>query len=133
MGFRVGPDNQVVAEKRLHIEEGAIFCRLKPMLNRRQMLVSLGMLSMIRWETLCFIKSGAMKGVNAGTLTVACWEQTETVEALITAVIGNDSGVLDPGHYSKECLILEKSSCHIFYESSSSESYMSHFLNLYTL
>ena len=63
---------------------------------------------MIRWETLCFIKSGAMKGVNAGTLTVACWEQTETVEALVTAVVGNDAGVLDPGHYSKECLTLEK-------------------------
>ena len=45
-----------------------------------------------------------MKGVDAGTLTVACLEQTETAEALIATIIGKDAGILEPGHYSKECL-----------------------------
>ena len=62
-------------------------------------------MSVIRWETLCFIKGGAMKGKNAGTVTVACFEQSETVEALVASVIGTDAGVLDPGYYSKEWLI----------------------------
>lgn len=57
---------------------------------------------MIRWETLCFIKSGAMKGKNAGTVTVACLEQSETVEELVASTIGTDAGVLEPGYYSKE-------------------------------
>ena len=106
MGFRVGKDGQVVAEKRLLIEDGAIFSKLKPALDRRQVFLSLGMMALIRWETLCFIKSGAMKGVNAGTLTVACLEQTETAEALIATIIGKDAGILEPGHYSKECLYM---------------------------
>ena len=43
-----------------------------------------------------------MKGKNASTVTVACYEQSETVEAMVAFVIGTDSGVLEPGYYSKE-------------------------------
>ena len=102
MGFRVDQNSEVIAEKRLLIEENAVFTKTKPKLDRKELLLSLSKLALVRWETLCFIKSGAMKGVDSGTLTVACLEQTETAEKLIASVIGNDAGILDPGRYSKE-------------------------------
>ena len=110
-GWKVSPDNKVETEYRLDIEEGCIFAREKLQLNRKELLVSLGKLSVIRWETLCFIKGGAMKGKNAGTVTVACLEQSETVEALVASVVGTDAGILEPGYYSKEKL----SKIHIIY------------------
>ena len=106
VGFKIGANKEVLTEHRLHIEEGTIFSKLNPKLVRCELFLSLGNISQIRWETLCFIKSGAMKGVNAGTVTVACLEQIESAEALIAFTIGKDAGVLEPGHYSKE--ILEK-------------------------
>ena len=106
----------------MDVEEGCIFAREKPQLDRKQLLVSLALISVIRWETLCFIKGGAMKGKNASTVTVACYEQSETVEAMVAFVIGTDSGVLEPGYYSKE-------SFHEFLKTISSRNILNYYVS----
>ena len=87
---------------RVKIDENTIFSVEQPLINKQEMLISLGRMSSVRMDTICFIKSGAMKGSKAGTVTIACHEQLEIAETLLSSVIGEDSSVLEPGTYSKE-------------------------------
>ena len=84
------------------MDANTIVAQEDPDLNRQDLLISLGRISAVRLDTLCFIKSGAMKGPKAGTVTIACYEQIETAESLLSSVIGDDCGILEPGVYSKE-------------------------------
>ena len=65
---------------------------------------SLGKISSIRWESYAFVKGGAGKGVNYGSLSDSCHEQVKKVEDLAASVLGSDAGVLAPGFYSKDGL-----------------------------
>ena len=87
---------------RVKVDSSTKIAKENPELNKQELLISLGRISAVRLDTLCFVKGGAMKGTKAGTVTIACHEQLETAEALLAAVIGEDAGVLEPGPYSKE-------------------------------
>ena len=84
------------------VDTNTIFAKDKPQINKQDLLLSLGRISSIRCDTMGFLKGGAMKGAKAGTVTIASLEQYQTAEALLSAIIGNDAGILEPGHYSKE-------------------------------
>ena len=89
---------------RITVDANTVFSKDKPLINKQDLLLSLGRISSIRCDTMGFLKGGAMKGSKAGTVTIASLEQYQTAEALLSAVVGNDAGVLEPGHYSKENL-----------------------------
>ena len=50
---------------------------------------------------MCFLKSGATKGVNHGTLEQSCYDQVKKAEKIIISLIGKNPEILQPGHYSK--------------------------------
>ena len=87
---------------RVRMDPKGTIARENPEISKQDLLISLGKMSAVRIDTLCYIKSGAMKGAKAGTVTVACQEQLEIAETLLASVIGDDAGVLEPGNYSKE-------------------------------
>lgn len=91
---------------RVELDSDIPLARENPVINKQELLISLGRISAIRLDTICFIKSGAMKGPKAGTVTIACHEQLETAEALLSSVVGDDSGILEPGFYSKERVLM---------------------------
>ena len=86
------------------VNTNTIFAKDKPLINKQDLLLSLGRISSIRCDTMGYLKGGAMKGSKSGTVTIASLEQYQSAEALLSSVVGNDVGVLEPGHYSKEDL-----------------------------
>ena len=86
---------------RVQLPVAAVYSRSKVELSFDEVIVSLGKLSSIRWETLAYIKSGATRGTNFGTLTELCFEQVEKMNEIVASVIGDNPDVLDPGYYSK--------------------------------
>ena len=86
--------------------EGETFARDRPRVNHKRLLATLGLASGLRWETYTFIKGGAARGVNFGSLTMACYEQTKKADDLIAFVVGADAGILPPGYYSKEMIAI---------------------------
>ena len=83
------------------IYKGEAFSREFVSLNKIDMLVSLGKISSIRWDTLAFIKGGAMKGTSYGFVSETCYLQKKKANEIISSVLGDDTSVLDPGYYSK--------------------------------
>ena len=82
--------------------EGETFCLDNPDLNHKQLMIELGLASVIRWDTYAFIKGGANQGVNQGAVTAACFQQIKKADVVIAKVIGLDAGILAPGYHSKE-------------------------------
>ena len=76
----------------------------KPFLeiDRNDLIVTLAKLAVIRWDTLCWLRGGAMQGVNHGTLSPACYKQYLEAEAIMATVLKSDPTILSPGFYSKE-------------------------------
>ena len=85
----------------MQVDENTIFAKRNPKITFNGTLISLAKLSSVRWETVAFIKSGAMEGTEFGTLSERCYEQYKSFENLVASVIGNDPSVLAPGYYSK--------------------------------
>ena len=72
-------------------------------ITKQDVMISLAKMSVVRWDTICYLNGGAMKGVNHGTLSNPCYEEVKQAQSLIISVIGVDPGILDPGYYSKVC------------------------------
>lgn len=83
------------------ITDATVYSRTSIELTFDEVMVSLGKLSSIRWETLAYIKSGATRGTNFGSLTELCFEQVEKMNETVASVVGDNPDVLDPGYYSK--------------------------------
>ena len=65
------------------------------------MLVKIGKLSSVKWETYAFVKGGALMGEYAGKLTSYTHEQMLKADEIAASFLGTDVGVLEPGAYSK--------------------------------
>ena len=89
------------SRSRVKINDATVFAKKVPDLNTNEILVSLGKLSSLRWETMAYIKSGATRGTNFGTLTDLCLEQVEKMNEIVASVLGDDPSILDPGYFSK--------------------------------
>ena len=87
-------------KSRVKIIEGETFSNPDATLDYHEELVALIMLSSIRWESMAYVKSGAMKGINYGNVSHACNEQIEAMNEMLAKVIGTDASVLEPGYYS---------------------------------
>ena len=72
-----------------------------PQITFDEVIVSLGKLSGLRWDTLAYIKSGATRGTNFGSLTKLCFEQVEKMNEIVASVLGDDPSILEHGFYSK--------------------------------
>ena len=86
---------------RVKINVATVFGKERPEISADEILVSLGKLSSLRWETLAYIKSGATRGTNFGTLTDLCHEQVEKMSEIAASVLGEDPSILEPGYFSK--------------------------------
>ena len=85
---------------RVQITDATVFSRSEIDLTEDEVLSSLGKLSSVRYETLAYIKSGAARGPNFGSVTELCYEQIGKMNEIIASVIGDDPSCLDPGYYS---------------------------------
>ena len=89
-------------EKRISKDENESFAKAVPTIDRKELLISVGKFTAVRWETLCFIKGGGISGIKSTTITVACHDQIIKAQSLIADVFGTDTSILEPGYYSKE-------------------------------
>ena len=87
--------------ERIHIDNNDYISKVKIEITREDALISLAKMSSIRWDTLCYLKGGAMRGVNHGTLSNPCYDEVKQSQPIIASVIGLDPGILEPGYYSK--------------------------------
>lgn len=86
---------------RVKRNDATVFGKTNPDLDANETLVSLGKLSSIRWETMAYIKSGATRGTNFGSLTDLCFQQVEKMNEIVATVLGEDPSILEPGYFSK--------------------------------
>ena len=93
----------IFKDTRVKKEEMESYARLQVTITKEQLFVALAKVSAIRWETMCYLKGGVTNGEQSTTITVACMDQLTKAESLIADVFGTDAGILEPGHYSKEC------------------------------
>ena len=91
----------IVEEVRVSKDDNETFSRARILIGRKEMIVSLGKCSAIRWDTFCFIKGGGINGIKSTTITVACQDQIIKAQSLIADAFGTDTEVLEPGYYSK--------------------------------
>ena len=70
-------------------------------INKYDILISLAKISSIKWDTLAFLKGGAMKGTNHGIISEQAYVLIKKAEVIITSVLGTDPSVLEPGYYTK--------------------------------
>ena len=87
-------------KSRVKITDGETFSNPAASIDYHEELVALIMLSSIRWESMAYVKSGAMKGINHGNVSFACNEQIEAMNEMLAKVIGSDASILEPGYYS---------------------------------
>ena len=92
----------VIEEARVVKEANESFAKAVISIDRKELIVSVGKFSAVRWETLCFIKGGGVNGVKSSTITVACHDQVIKAQSLIADAFGTDTSVLEPGYYSKD-------------------------------
>ena len=86
---------------RVKINDATVYSSNDPQITFDEMIVALGKLSSLRWETLAYIKSGATRGTNFGSLTKLCFEQVEKMNEIVASVFGEDPSILEHGFYSK--------------------------------
>ena len=86
---------------RVILNDATVFSNVIIELTADEIMVSLGKLSSLRWDTLAYIKSGATRGTNFGSLTKLCFEQVEKMTEIVASVIGEDPTILEHGFYSK--------------------------------
>ena len=86
---------------RVKISSQTVYARDAPDINLNDLITSLGKISAFRWETLAYIKGGAMMGTNFGRLTEMCMAQINKLTETVASVFGPDPSVLEPGFYSK--------------------------------
>ena len=86
---------------RVIINDATVFCSNAPEITSDEVMASLGKLSSLRWDTLAYIKSGATRGTNFGSLTKLCFEQVEKMNEIVASVFGDDPSILEHGFYSR--------------------------------
>ena len=91
----------MVKGKRIKVMAGENLTRNEIVMGKVEVINALGKLTAIRWDTLSYLRSGAMRGVNQGTLAPECYKQEHQAEKLIVSVFGSDPSCLEPGYYSK--------------------------------
>ena len=91
-------------KRRVRFDEGDTFSLDDPLIDWHDTMISIAQISSIRWDTLCFLKGGAMKkGENRGTLSDKCLEEADKAEDMIMSLL-SDPSIFDPGYYSKDGL-----------------------------